>query len=215
MSAYVHEPCWDDPHKELETELNVYRKLVHRLKFFDQMEVVNYLAARDGIAWALEKLDGQADQRTLNEIARLDAELKANADYLVNELDVYYDLWRDEPKEYWWWYLDGGDPHPYVPSIEERHAYTLEYIKAQEEGAAPPEPPWEEKLKEFRVEQAVKVAATKARLRAEAQARAKLPTKRAARITRARASRPVRRIAEARGKYRVRVSQKKKSQARR
>jgi hypothetical protein len=212
MSTYTHEPLWDDPHKELETELNVYRDLVRRLKIFDQMEVIAYLPARDGIAWALEQLDGKVDKRTLNEIARLDAELRANADYLVNELDVYYDLWRDEPKENWWWYLDGGDPHPYVPSIEERYAYTLQAEAALKVGLPEPEPAWEEKLKDFRAQQAIKVAATKARLRAEAQKRAELPPKPRARIIHPRVTaKPARKVAEARAKYRARSSPRKKA----
>ena len=213
MSTYTYEPHWEDPCKELRTSLNVYRHLAYRLKTLDQMEVVAYLPARDGVAWALEQLDGQVDKRTLNEIARLDEELRANADYLVNELDVYYDLWRDEPKEYWWWYLDGGDPDPYIPSIEERHTYTLQAEAARKAGLPEPEPAWEVKLKDFRAEQAVKIAATKARLRAQVQARVKMPPKHAARIVHPRASqKPARKVAEARAKYRARSSPRKKAQ---
>ncbi len=43
----------------------------------------------------------------LAEIEKLDAKLRANADYLVNDLELYRHIRRDEPEEYWWWYLDG------------------------------------------------------------------------------------------------------------
>ena len=103
--------------------------MVNRLDFYDDMEIVNYLSSRDGIAWALARLDNQADQAILDEIEELDARLRENADYLVKELDVYGDIWRDEPEEYWWWYLDGGKPDPGgIPSAEDRHRQTLELL---------------------------------------------------------------------------------------
>ena len=49
MSTYIYEPHWDSPAKELETYLNVYRKLVIHLHIWDDMEFVNYLSARDGV----------------------------------------------------------------------------------------------------------------------------------------------------------------------
>jgi hypothetical protein len=51
------------------------------------------------------------DEAVLTEIEELDTKLRANADYLVNELELYKHIWRDEPEEYWWWYLDGGKPN--------------------------------------------------------------------------------------------------------
>ncbi len=119
--SYVYEPEWGDPPKELEISLNFYRHLVNRLHTYDDMEVIAYLPARDGIAWALAQLDSRVDQAILDEIEELDARLRENANYLVKELDVYGDIWRDEPEEYWWWYLDGGKPDPGgIPSAEER-----------------------------------------------------------------------------------------------
>ena len=123
----IYEPRWKDPLKQLKTSLNFYRDLVNRLHFYDDMEIVNYLSSRDGIAWALAQLDNRVDRATLDEIADLDARLKENADYLVKELDVYGDIWRDEPEEYWWWYLDGGKPDPGgIPSAEERQRQMME-----------------------------------------------------------------------------------------
>ena len=125
--SYVYEPEWGDPLKELEISLNFYRRLVDRLHFYDDMEVIAYLPARDGIAWALRQLDNQVDQAILDEIEALDARLREDTDYLVKELDVYGDIWRDEPEEYWWWYLDGGKPDPGgIPSTKERHRQTVE-----------------------------------------------------------------------------------------
>lgn len=129
--GYVYEPEWGDPPKELEISLNFYRHLVNRLHSYDDMEVIAYLPARDGIAWALMQLDNQVDQAILDEIEELDARLRENADYLVKELDVYGDIWRDEPEEYWWWYLDGGKPDPGgIPSAEERHRQTMEALRS-------------------------------------------------------------------------------------
>ncbi len=88
----------------------------------EQMTAVLLEAARDGVAWAIEQLDGE----------ELDARLKAAADYLVHELDIYGDIWRDEPEEYWWWYLDGGKPDPGgIPSVEERHRWSMEMLKVE------------------------------------------------------------------------------------
>lgn len=60
----------------------------------------------DGLEWALQKLDGQVPQAILDEIAELDERLQAKAKYLVNTLDVYGAIGRDQPKSHWWWYLD-------------------------------------------------------------------------------------------------------------
>jgi len=130
--TYVYEPEWESPDQELEISLNVYRRLVNRMHVYDDMEVVAYLTARDGVAWAIEQLDGEVDPAILAEIEELDARLRAAADYLVHELDIYGDIWRDEPEEYWWWYLDGGKPDPGgIPSAEERHQWTMEMLKAE------------------------------------------------------------------------------------
>jgi len=108
---YVYEPDFEDPYRELEVCMNFYRDLVGRLHFWDLMEFVNYLSARDGVEWALEQLGrGNVDPAVLAEIEELDARLRANAGYLVHELELYRHIWRDEPQEYWWWYLDGGKP---------------------------------------------------------------------------------------------------------
>ncbi len=132
MSHYVYEPDWETPEKELEINLNVYRSLIDSLHVYDDMEVIAYLPARDGIAWAIEQLDGEVDPAVLAEIEELDARLRAAADYLVNELDIYGDIWRDEPEEYWWWYLDGGKPDPGgIPSVEERHRETMARLAAE------------------------------------------------------------------------------------
>jgi hypothetical protein len=94
--------------------------------------VVAYLSARDGVAWAIEQLGGEVDPAILAEVEELDARLRAAADHLVHELDIYGDIWRDEPEEYWWWYLDGGKPDPGgIPSAEERHRWTMEMLEAE------------------------------------------------------------------------------------
>ncbi|HID64227.1 MAG TPA: hypothetical protein EYP49_16025 [Anaerolineae bacterium] len=132
MSTYEYEPLWDTPLKELETSLNIYRHMIECLYTLDDMEVVNYLSARDGVAWAIEQLDEEVAPEILAEIEELDEKLRENADYLVHELDIYGDIWRDEPEEYWW-YLDGGKPDPGgIPSAEERHRWTMEMLKAEE-----------------------------------------------------------------------------------
>ncbi|TEU14604.1 MAG: hypothetical protein E3J21_15465 [Anaerolineales bacterium] len=132
MSTYEYEPLWDAPLKELEASLNIYRHMIECLYTLDDMEVVNYLSARDGVAWAIKQVDGEVDPAILAEVEELDAQLKAAADYLVHELDIYGDIWRDEPEEYWWWYLDGGKPDPGgIPSVEERHRWTMEMLKAE------------------------------------------------------------------------------------
>jgi hypothetical protein len=130
--TYVYEPEWESPEKELEISLNVYRRLINRMHVYDDMEVIAYLPARDGIQWALEQLDGEVAPEILAEIEELDEKLRENADYLVHELDIYGDIWRDEPEEYWWWYLDGGKPDPGgIPSAEERHRWSMEMLKAE------------------------------------------------------------------------------------
>ena len=130
--TYVYEPEWESPEEELEISLNIYRRLVNRMHVYDDMEVIAYLPARDGIQWALEQLDEEVDPDILAEVEELDAWLRAAADYLVHELDIYGDIWRDEPEEYWWWYLDGGQPDPGgIPSAEERHRWTMEMLKAE------------------------------------------------------------------------------------
>jgi hypothetical protein len=130
--TYVYEPEWESLEKELEVSLNVYRRLIHRMHFYDDMEVIAYLPARDGIQWALEQLDSEVASEILAEIEELDGKLRESANYLVYELDVYGDIWRDEPEEYWWWYLDGGKPDPGgIPSAEERHRWTMELLKAE------------------------------------------------------------------------------------
>ena len=108
---HVYEPDSQDPYRELEICMNFYRDLVGRLCFWDLMEFVNYLSARDGVDWAMKQL-GQENVApdVLAEIEELDAKLRANADYLVNDLELYKHIRRDEPEEYWWWYLDGGKP---------------------------------------------------------------------------------------------------------
>ena len=111
MNTYVYDPYWPDPAKELETCLNFYRDLVGRLYFWDLMEFVAYLGYRDGVEWALGQLGREnVEPALLTEIEELDGKLRANADYLVDELELYRHIWRDEPEEYWWWYLDGGKP---------------------------------------------------------------------------------------------------------
>jgi hypothetical protein len=91
--------------------MNFYRDLVERLHFWDLMEFVNYLSARDGVDWALEQIGREnVDADVLAEIEELDTKLRANADYLVHELELYKHIRRDEPEEYWWWYMDGGKP---------------------------------------------------------------------------------------------------------
>ena len=111
MSIYVYEPYWSDPAKELETCLNFYRDLVNQMYFWDLMEFVAYLGYRDGVEWALEQLGrDKVEPAVLAEIEELDAKLRANTHYLVDKLELYKHIWRDEPEEYWWWYLDGGKP---------------------------------------------------------------------------------------------------------
>ncbi len=130
--TYSYEPEWESPEKELEISLNIYRRLVNRMHVYDDMEVIAYLPARDGIQWALAQLDSEVAPEILAEVEELDARLRAAADYLVHELDIYGDIWRDEPEEYWWWYLDGGKPDPGgIPSAEERHRWTMEMLKAE------------------------------------------------------------------------------------
>jgi hypothetical protein len=130
--TYVYEPEWESPEEELEISLNIYRRLVNRMHVYDDMEVIAYLPARDGIQWALEQLAEEVDPDIRAEVEELDARLRAAADYLVHELDIYGDIWRDEPEEYWWWYLDGGQPDPGgIPSAEERHRWTMEMLKAE------------------------------------------------------------------------------------
>jgi hypothetical protein len=130
--TYVYEPEWESPEEELEISLNIYRRLVNRMHVYDDMEVIAYLPARDGIQWALEQLAEEVDPDILAEVEELDARLRAAADYLVHELDIYGDIWRDEPEEYWWWYLDGGKPDPGgIPSAEERHRWTMEMLEAE------------------------------------------------------------------------------------
>jgi hypothetical protein len=108
---YVYEPDFQDPKKELKVCMNFYRKLVTKLHIWDLMEFVNYLSARDGVDWSLERLGREnVAPAILAEIEELDAKLRANADYLIDELELYKHIRRDEPEEYWWWYLDGGKP---------------------------------------------------------------------------------------------------------
>ena len=59
------------------------------------------------------------DLAVLVEIEELDAKLRANADYLVNDLELYRHIRRDEPEEYWWWYLDGSKPDGPLETREE------------------------------------------------------------------------------------------------
>jgi len=108
---YVYEPDFQDPYRELKVCMNFYRDLVGRLHFWDLMEFVAYLGYRDGVDWALEQIGREnADPTILAEIAALDAKLRANADYLMHELELYKHIRRDEPEKYWWWYMDGGKP---------------------------------------------------------------------------------------------------------
>jgi len=95
-----------DPRRELRGCLALYRDLLEHLYEYDDMEVTASLGERDGIAWALDKLDGQVNPATLQDIEQLDARLKENAKYLVEILDVYGAIGRDQPKSHWWWYLD-------------------------------------------------------------------------------------------------------------
>jgi hypothetical protein len=108
---YVYEPDSQDPYRELEVCMNFYRKLVTRMYIWDLMEFVAYLGYRDGVDWALKQLGrANVDATVMAEIKELDSKLRAHADYLVNELELYRHIRRDEPEEYWWWYLDGGKP---------------------------------------------------------------------------------------------------------
>jgi len=108
---YVYEPNFKDPNEEFEVCMNFYRKLVTQLHIWDLMEFVAYLGYRDGVDWALKQLGwANVDPAVLAEIEELDAKLRAHADYLVNDLELYRHIRRDEPEEYWWWYLDGGKP---------------------------------------------------------------------------------------------------------
>ncbi len=109
---YIYEPNFQDPKEELDVCMNFYRKLVTKLHIWDLMEFVNYLSARDGVDWALEQIGREnVDPTVLAEVAALDAKLRANADYLVHELELYKHIRRDEPEKYWWWYMDGGKPN--------------------------------------------------------------------------------------------------------
>jgi hypothetical protein len=109
--VYVYEPDLEDPRQELEVCMDFYRRLVTQLRAWDLMEFVAYLGYRDGVEWALEQLGREnIDPTVLAEIGELDAKLRAHTDYLVHELELYKHIWRDEPEEYWWWYLDGGKP---------------------------------------------------------------------------------------------------------
>ncbi len=108
---HTYEPTHREPEEELTTCLSFYRDLVGKLRFWDLMEFVNYLSARDGIAWALGQLGQEnVDSAVLTEIEELDAELRSHTSYLVHELGLYRHVRRDEPEEYWWWYLDGEKP---------------------------------------------------------------------------------------------------------
>ena len=96
-----------DPEYELQDELNIYRKFVNCMEVWDAWEAGAYLDSRDGIQWALEQLDGQqVDEDILREIEELDEKLKSFADHLTNELKLFEQIYRDDPKEHWWWYLD-------------------------------------------------------------------------------------------------------------
>jgi hypothetical protein len=105
---YGYEPDYTDPRQELAACLLLYRALINSLhKYsYDDMEVVARLHDRDGIAWAMEQLVGQVSSATLQEIAQLDARLRQEASHLVNVLDIYGAIERDQPKSHWWWYLD-------------------------------------------------------------------------------------------------------------
>ena len=110
-TSYTYEPYWSDPARELKACLNFYRDLVQRLHFWDLMEFVAYLDYRDGVEWALEQLGREnVAPEVLAEIEALDAKLRANAAYLIDELELYEHIWRDEPQKFWWWYMDGGEP---------------------------------------------------------------------------------------------------------
>ena len=71
--TYVYEPEWESPKEELEISLNIYRRLVNRMHVYDDMEVIAYLPARDGIQWALEQLAEEVDPDILAEVEELDA----------------------------------------------------------------------------------------------------------------------------------------------
>jgi hypothetical protein len=105
---YAYEPDYADPRQELAACLLLYRTMIADLhKYsYDDMEVVARLHDRDGIAWALDQLDGQVPPAILQEIIQLDARLQQEAPYLVRVLDIYGAIGRDQPKSYWWWYLD-------------------------------------------------------------------------------------------------------------
>ena len=68
MSTYEYEPLWDVPLKELEPSPNVYRHMIECLYTLDDMEVINYLSARDGVAWAIEQLDREVDPDILADV---------------------------------------------------------------------------------------------------------------------------------------------------
>jgi len=101
MPRYPH-----DPRRELRGCLALYRDLLEHLYEYDDMEITASLGERDGIAWALDRLDGQVNPGTLQDIEQLDARLREHAKYLVEILDVYGAVGRDQPKSHWWWYLD-------------------------------------------------------------------------------------------------------------
>ena len=114
---YAYEPDYADPRQELAACLVLYRAMLADLHkhSYDDMEVMARLHDRDGIAWALDQLNGQVPPAILQEITQLDARLRQEAPYLLHVLDIYGAIGRDQPKSHWWWYLDelvstGGMP---------------------------------------------------------------------------------------------------------
>ncbi len=105
MSEF-HEEHEKDPLHELQVDLNFYRRFINRMEIWDAFEAGAYISCRDDIQWALEQLDGNVDEAILKEIEDLDEKLKDYADYLTNELQLFKHIYRDDPKEHWWWYLD-------------------------------------------------------------------------------------------------------------
>jgi len=105
---YVYEPDYTDPSQELAACLLLYRAMLAELHkhSYDDMEVVARLHDRDGIAWALEQLNGQVPPAILQEVTQLDARLRQEAPYLLHVLDIYGAIGRDQPRSHWWWYLD-------------------------------------------------------------------------------------------------------------
>jgi hypothetical protein len=102
----MYEPDFDEPIKELQVGLNAYRRLAREVTEYDEMEIVNDLAWRDGIKYSIEKLRDEMDVSDfLAEIKALDEKIIAKIPYIQEALDGY--TVADEYNvSHWWWYLD-------------------------------------------------------------------------------------------------------------